>query len=335
MIRILLPAALLAALLIPVASADSFPVILTGKVTLPDGTPPPQMGLERICSDTSGSAPGPLTNKKGEYTWRLDVDPLASRACYIRATGPGYSSTQIDVSALKAIGNATLKLDTIVVTPSGADPEQITNNENNVPAKALSGWKAAIKALDAANYPECIRQLQIAVMAAPKFAQGWHTLGILFNQQQKPADARDAFEHAVMADPKYIAAYVSLARADIRAKDWAAASKAADDGIKADTKHIYLENYLHQAVARYNLKDLDGALAAVQQCMTADKSHALPRAEYIQGRILEAKGDLDGARQHMTHYLDTNKTAKDAAQIKLHLDNLGKPGVTDPDLEIL
>jgi hypothetical protein len=83
------------------------------------------------------------------------------------------------------------------------------------------------------------------------------------------------------------------------------------------------------------LKDLDGALAAVQQCLMLDKSHALPRAEYIQGRILEAKGDMDGARQHMTHYLDADKTAKDAAQIKLHLANLGKPGVTDPDLEIL
>ena len=128
---------------------------------------------------------------------------------------------------------------------------------------------------------------------------------------------------------------MSLARADVRVKDWDGASKVAEAGIKADTKHVYIETYLHQAVARYQLKDLDGAAASVQQCIMLDKTHAFPRAEYIQGRILEAKGDLDGARQHMSHYLEVDKTARDAAQIKTHLENLGKQGVTDPDLELL
>jgi tetratricopeptide (TPR) repeat protein len=317
-------------------SGDSFPVILSGKVTLPDGTPPPvSVGLERLCSDNQGSGPGPLTNKKGEYVWRLDVDPLASRACHIRATSPGYESTLIDVSALPGVTTTNIKLDTIVITPKGADPEQINNNEDSVPGKALSAWKLAVKSLDAGNYPDAIQHLQTAVQAAPKFAQGWHIMGILFNQQRKPADARDAFEHAIAADPKYLPAYVSLARQCIRAKDWDGALKAADGEIKADTKHVYLEIYLHQAVARYQLKNLDGAIASVQQCIMLDKTHVVSRVEYVWGRVLEAKGDLDGARQHMTHYLDTDKTAKDAVQIKAHLDNLGKPGAADPDLEVL
>jgi hypothetical protein len=338
MIRTLLSASLAAAILclIPSASADSYPVILTGKVTLPDGSPPPtSMGLERVCSDNSGSAPGPLTNKKGEYIWRLDVDPLASRACFIRATGTGYSSTTVDVSALPGITSTNIKLATIVVTPKGADPEQITSNESTIPGKAMSAWKGAMKAMDASNFPDTIRQLQMAVQAAPKFAQGWHTLGIVLNHEQKYADARQAFEHAIEADPKYVPAYVSLARADIRAKDWDAAAKAAESEFKVDPKHVYVEVYLHQAVARYQLKDLDGAAASVQQCIALDKTHALIRAEYVQGRILEAKGDLDGARQHMTHYLEIDKYTKDAAQIKAHIDGLGKPGAPDPDLETL
>jgi Tfp pilus assembly protein PilF len=338
MIRTLLSGCLTAAILclIPPVSADSYPVILSGKVTLPDGSPPPiQMGLERVCSDNQGSGPGPLTNKKGEYIWRLDVDPLASRACFIRATGAGYASTTVDVSALPGVTTTNIKLDPIIVTPKGADPEQVVDNEDNIPAKARTPWKAAMKALDSGNFPETARQLQAAVQAVPKFAQGWHVLGVLLNQQQKPADARDAFEHAIAADPKYIAAYVSLARVCIRTKDWEGAAKAADAEIKADSKHVYIEIYLHQAVARYQMKDLDGAAASVQQCMTLDKTHALPRAEYIQGRILEAKGDLDGARQHMTHYLEVDKAAKDAALIKAHIGNLGKAGAADPDLEVL
>ena len=53
------------------------------------------------CAATAqGSAPGPITNKKGEWTWRMDVDNMATRACHLEATLPGYVSTQIDVSAL-------------------------------------------------------------------------------------------------------------------------------------------------------------------------------------------------------------------------------------------
>jgi Tfp pilus assembly protein PilF len=318
--------------------ADSYPVILSGKVTLPDGSPPPiSMGLERICSDGQGSAPGPLTNKKGEYIWRLDVDPLSSRACYIKANSPGYASTTVDVSALPGITTTNIKLDTIVVTPRGADPEQIVSNEGNVPGKALANWKAAMKALDVNNYSDSITNLQAAVQAVPKFAQGWHTLGILLNHQHQGPAARDAFEHAIAADPKYTAAYASLARQCIRTKDWDAASKAADSAIKADSKHLYLENYLHLAVARYQLKDLDGALAAVQQAIMLDKTHVLPRTEYVWGRVLEAKGDLDGARQHMTHYLELEKSPADSATVKAHINNLGKAGATgtEPDLEVL
>src|ERR1700694_2065432 len=83
------------------AAAEVYPLIIRGKVTMPDGSPPPfTAGIERVCSDAAGSAPGPVTAKKGEYLWRMDVDPLRSRSCFIRATHPGYTSTTIDTSAL-------------------------------------------------------------------------------------------------------------------------------------------------------------------------------------------------------------------------------------------
>src|SRR5689334_25367343 len=79
-------------------SAEVYPLILKGTVTMQDGSPPPfSVAVETVCSDIQGSAPGPLTNKKGEYVWRMDVDPLRTRACSIRATHPGYTSTTIDI----------------------------------------------------------------------------------------------------------------------------------------------------------------------------------------------------------------------------------------------
>ncbi|HEY4360730.1 MAG TPA: hypothetical protein VGN17_07160 [Bryobacteraceae bacterium] len=315
--------------------ADTVPAILRGKVTLPDGTPPPvSFGIQRQCNDEQGSAPGPLTNKKGEYIWRMDVDPLAIRRCYLMASAKGYSSSRLEISSLQGYTDLNIKLEDIIVTPATADPESIISNESAVPAKATPAWKAAMKAMDAGNNTEVIKNLQAVVQASPKFAQGWDTLGIVLNHVERTAEARDAFQHAIEADPKYVAAYVSLARVSIRLKDWDGVTKAVDGELKQDPKHNYIEIYLHQAVARYHMKDYDGALAAVQQCIMLDKTHALPRAEYIWGRILEAKGDLDGARQHIKHYLETDRAPRDLADVKTHLDTMGKPGATDPELEV-
>src|SRR3974377_2413768 len=98
--RFALLLALVACLFQPI-SATVYPIIVKGKVTMEDGSPPPfTAGIERVCSDVAGSAPGPTTNKKGEYLWRMDVDPLAVRSCFLRATTKGYVSTTIYICAL-------------------------------------------------------------------------------------------------------------------------------------------------------------------------------------------------------------------------------------------
>jgi hypothetical protein len=105
------------------AAAENYSVILRGKVVMPDGSPPPfSVGTERICSDSSGSRPGPLTDDKGEYVWRMDVDPMRSRSCIIRATKAGYVSSSVDISALNGYLDTTIDLEPIVLTSESADP---------------------------------------------------------------------------------------------------------------------------------------------------------------------------------------------------------------------
>src|SRR5665213_500057 len=332
--RVFLGTCLAASLLLSVqpAAAEVYPLIIKGKVTMPDGSPPPfSVGIERICSDLQGSAPGPTTNKKGEYLWRMDVDPLNTRACFIRATHAGFVSTNVDISALNGYTNTVTTLETLILTGHTADPYAIITSESDIPSKAEKPWKAAMKAIDARNLPEAAAQLQAVVAAAPKFAVGWHALGVAQEDSQKFAEARDAYEHAIQADPKMFAAYVTLARVSLRTKDWAGATKAADDLIKVDKKKTFAEIYLHQAVARYELKDLDGAAMSAEEAI----QRKIPRAEYVLGRILEAKGDAAGAREHMSKYLEEDPKASDADAIRMHIQNIGKPDPAEPELELL
>jgi tetratricopeptide (TPR) repeat protein len=319
------------------APAAIYPIILKGNVTMEDGSPPPfTAGIERICSDGRGSAPGPTITKKGEYLWRMDYDPLDTRACFLRATRQGYVSTTIDISALDTTKTVT-ELPPLVLSVRGSDPSAIDVSESNIPLRAKSSFSAAMTALDKPDYAEAASQLEKAVNASPKFSEGWHALGAVDERLNKPADARTAYEHAIEADPKFFKPYVMLARVCIKTGDWACAGNAAGALIKADRKAQYPEIYIHQAVARYQEKDVAGAEMSIQEAIRLDPGHKRPREEYILGRILEAKGDINGAREHMAKYLELEPAPLDVDRVKAHLNSLGKPekAVVDPQLEVL
>ncbi len=318
------------------AAAENYPVVLRGKVVMQDGTPPPwSVGLERICSEERASRPGPLTDKNGEYQWRMDVDPMRTRSCVIRATHAGYISTTIDISALNGYLDPNINLEPIVLTSLTADPYAIIISDKDVPSRAKSGVKKAMNALDTSNYSEARRQFQAAVDAAPKFAAGWHALGVVLERQSALKEAREAYEHAIEANPKMLPPYMTLTHLCIKTKDWQCAAKTADAMINADRKHLYPDIHLHRAVARYGLGDLDNAAASVQEAIRLDPNHTRPRAEYVYGRILEAKGDIAGAREHMTKYLELDKNVPDPELIRRHIENLGKPEakLAEPELE--
>src|SRR5215469_7795125 len=125
-VRSLIPGCLAAGLLaIPaLVQGDTYQLILQGVVQMKDGSPPPKtVSVERICSDAQGSAPGPITNKKGEYLWRMEVDPMKTRSCTLRAHLDGYVSTEIDISALNSYSNT--KMAPLILTAASGDPTVI------------------------------------------------------------------------------------------------------------------------------------------------------------------------------------------------------------------
>ena len=310
--------------------ADTYTVIMQGNVVMVDGSPPPKTaGIERVCSDTQGSAPGPITDKKGHYLWRQDLDPMLTRVCYLQATLAGFSSTHIDISRMSLStfsGGANEKtMPDLVLSPhdSGDADRVVLIAESNAPGKAQSIYKAAVKALDASNTDEGIKQLQLAVQAVPKFADAWNILGALYERQMMYMEARDALEHALEANPKLLSPYVRIARISNRLGDWDAATKAEDALLKVD-KRFYPEIYLQQAITRAELKDYAGAEESAKTALSLDPKHLhVSRAEYVLGRIALQKGDLAAAKEHIVNYMSMDPTAPDLEKIRVEADNLG------------
>lgn len=318
--------------LVPRALADEYPVILHGKVMMEDGSAPPEIvAVERVCSDRNGDMPGILTDKKGEFIWRMNIDPLETRDCRIRATHAGYTSTSVEVSGIDTT-HTTLDLPPIVIRRSGGDPYVLNFADTNIAMRARGDWKAAVKALDDQNLSEVAKHLEAVTEASPKAGQAWHALGVVDEKLDKLSEARAAYEHAIAAEPKLFKPYVTLARLCIKTKDWNCAEKTSDALIKADSKHVYSEIYLHQAVARYQLNNLSGAEESAQEAV---RKANVPRAEYVLGRILEAKGDAVGAKEHYAKYLQMEPAPQDADQVKAHIAAVGQPSAPEPALEVL
>ena len=339
-LRRILPCVWLASIgfLVPPAFGDTYPIILHGKVEMEDGSPPPIIVLvERVCSNQYGDMPGVRTNKKGEYIWRMDIDPMEARNCVLRVDHAGYSSTVVEVSGIDGTIHTEFELPPIKLHAAVADPYTLNFSAKDIPGRARKDWVAASKAVDNQNLPEVAQHLEAVTAEAPKAPQAWQDLGIVDEKLQKPAAARTAYEQAIAIDSKLLPVYLTLARVCIKTKDWNCVAKNAETLIALDSKHDYPEIYLHQAVARYELKDLKGAEESVKEAIRRAPKNSLPRAQYVLGRILEAQGDRKGAKQHMEEYLKLQPGAPDIDVIRGHITGLENPLApgADPDLEVL
>src|SRR5262249_15355886 len=121
----------------------------------------------------------------------------------------------------------------------------------------------------------------------------------------------------------------AAARVDLTLEDWDGAAKAAADMMKADPRQQHPEAYLDQAVARFHLRDMDGAEASVTAAIRLDTVRRFPRSELILGSILAAKRDYISAGEHMSRYLELDPKALDAEQVREQIAELGKPEASE------
>ena len=320
-------------LLLRPAAADM--VVFRGKVVMEDGSPPGRpVSIQRTCQGLDHAyVEGTVSQKTGDYFVRLDVNDFGNvfsggmagnglLQCVLEAIAPGYVSTKLDLTNWHITMNP--RLPNIVL--SRAAPGIVVDPESGggVPRSAAKPWALAIKHIDTHDWAAAEAPLRAVVEAAPKFAPAWLALGSVCEHQHKAAEARRAFERAIALNPKTLAPYLELATADSELKDWEAASKVSEALIKADAKHTFLEAYLVNAVARYQLRDFDGALARLNDMALLDKHQDFPRAEYIQGLVYEARGEFDTSAAHMRIYLEQHPHAKDYNEVSQRLANLGK-----------
>lgn len=280
---------------------------LSGKVVLEDGSPPPKpAGIERICG---GRNPVRVasTNKQGEVRWSESMFQEISGECVWRAVLAGFESDLIDIATIERSN----RLPDIVLHPESSV----------VPAGAVPLQVRAHTAIQAKKWPEAEAHLRAILVQYPKSGPIWEELGYVLENEERPADARQAFEHAIELAPRFMPSYPHLIRLQTDAGEWEAAEKTALAGIKVDPQGTSPDLYLDLAQIRSQLK-VEGAEAAARKAIALDVQHMSPRAEYVLGLILAEEEDYTSAIAHLRKYLDLYPAAPEAVAVRSRINSL-------------
>lgn len=227
---------------------------------------------------------------------------------------------------IKGYGKITVTLrDGAVIrvkrTGDGAEGSAISVTTLQAPPEARKAWEKGMKALDNKKWAQAEKELRRAVTIHPEYASAWSALGEALGELSRPGEARAAWGRAIQADPNYVKPYVLLARLAVR--EGRMEDAATITGRAMEVRYTQsLPVYFYNAVANLAVGRLETAEKSARRAVELDPEHLVPKAEYLLGTVLAAKGDRQGAAEHMKKYLEVSPKAEDAQQVKQRITEL-------------
>jgi tetratricopeptide (TPR) repeat protein len=238
--------------------------------------------------------------------WRSrPYDPATADVCSVTIQLKGYRPMQ-----------ATFRHNGVVVLKRLGDSEgsQVSMTALKAPEAAQKAFGKGVVAMTDRKWPVAQKNFERAVEIYPQYAAAWSDLGEVLKEQSNPKEARASWEHAVDADPKYIKPYLQLARLALEERRMDDAASIAERAIALNPIE-YPAIFFYDAAANYNLKRFDVSEKSVRRAIDLDGNHELPRAEFLLGTVLAAKGDRSGALEHLRKYLKLSPKAPDADEV--------------------
>ncbi len=321
------------------------PIFLSGKVTLDDGTPPQESAvIERVCNGVV--RPEGYTDSKGRFSIRLGeniygfmdasvggdapsrLGPMGSMGspgvserdlmgCEIRASLPGYVSDIIPLAGRRALDNP--EIGRIVLHRYGnVEGTMVSASSLGAPKDAQKAYEKGLDAKKKQKWADAKKEFDKAVGIYPRYAAAWFELGLAAERLGVPDDARKDYAQALAIDAKYIKPYLQIATLEAKQQEWPQLVETASQVLKLDP-YNYPGIYYFDSVAKFNLRNLDGAEKSAREAVKMDKAHAFPGANHILGLILATKGEFTAAAGFLKTYLQLAPTAPDAALAKSRL----------------
>ena len=240
--------------------------------------------------------------------------------CDLRAVLPGYRSEMVSLANHRAFDNPDVG--TILLHRLGnVEGRVISATSLNAPKDARKAFEKGQDLVRKKKLDEAAQSFQKAVDAYPKYAAAWYELGHLQEQQGHPDDARKSYQQSIAADGKYLNPHLQLSLIAARQNNWQDLADSTAKAIKLDP-FDYPQAYFYNAVANYNLKNIDAAEKSAREAQKLDGKHQFPKVDQLLGIILADRQDYAGAAEQMRSYLKFAPSAQDAPTVRNQLTEL-------------
>lgn len=307
-------------------------IFISGIVSLPDGTEPPERAvIERLCAANNVRFEG-YTDSKGRFGIQLGANqqliPDASNTmfteatqgfgtstrgtgssvsnidpyfdCELRARLAGYISSTILLSGRRPMDNPDVGR--IVLYPINTiEGKAISATGANAPKDARKALEKGMSEAKKKKFDQAEKELRKAVELHPKYAEAWLELGKTYAARQQTAEARDAFSRAIAADPAYVYPYEQLYLIVFEQAQWQELADTTERLLRLNP-YEFPDAYYYNGVAHYQLHNWDVAEKSLNHAIQVDVQNRNPRTHYVRGLVLVQKKQYTQAAEALTKF---------------------------------
>lgn len=333
---------------------DYRPVLLTGKVVMEDGTPPPEpVAIQLVCratprslgySDPKGGFAVDVNDRRNAATFAdASEDPnsfggnagrpnsavsagsntnsgITGRAlmgCDLRVSLAGFRSDILRLDARHGMENP--EVGTIVLHRL-ANVEGLTISITSAlaPKDAKKAFEKAQNFEKQQKWENADKEFRKAVGIYPKYAVAWYQLGLLQEQEKDPEGARNSYAQALAADRKFVSPYQALAVMASQEQKWQDVVDNTDHLLRLNPVD-FPQAWLFNALGNFYLKNMDAAEKSAREGVSHDEAHHYPDLNHVLGLVLAMKRQYAGAVEQFRAYLHYAPNAVDTEQVKSQL----------------
>ncbi len=348
----------------PSQPREDLVMFLRGRVATHDGSPVPNDALvERVCNnrlrqevyasphgdfsmqlgsransfpEASADPPSPFGVASKDSFMGISRHELTN--CELRASASGFHSGVISLLDLDAFGSS---IDVgVIVVQRGTKIEGMTLSATpyKVPKDARRAYEKGLQAERNGKLADARKYFETAVALYPSSANAWFQLGTVLQKENQNDAARKAYTQATTIDTRFLQPYLSLASMAYQTGNWAEVlnltghilnldplNHAAVTGYILDLDPLnYADAYFYNAVANYNLNQIEDAEKSGLQAEHLDLRTHFPQLHLLLAEIFARKNNYALAIAEIQTYLGLAPHAKDADQAREQLAKLGK-----------
>ena len=263
----------------------------------------------------------PRVNSSG----RVDLS-----GCELRASLPGYRSESIQLRHSSVFDNPNVGV--IILHPlAKGQGISVSATSLAAPKQAKKAYEKALKELrkkDAILWfaaVKAIEQLEKAVAEYPEYAKAWSLLGRTRLSINDKEGAREAFDKATKADPKYLKPYMPLLRMELAEKRWAEVNLVSERLLNLNPHMTEVQYY--RAVAAFNLGKMDLAEDLVLGIQSGEGSERFPGTHRLLGLIHARQGNFPLAATAYRDFLAAQPLGPVAKDLRRQLTEWEAQGV--------